>query len=367
MSDRYKIDSHKLMYHPRVVSSLLDVNNEWEKAKEVYPIYVEVSPVGACNHRCTFCAVDYIGYQSRTLDYEVLSSAIKDMGQRGVKSIMFAGEGEPLLHKKIVEICEDAGAAGIDISFTSNATVIPSGFYERVLPITSWFKASVNAGTESTYAKIHQTKPADFNRVLSNLKSMVDHRNNNGLKCTIGAQILLLPENKKEIGILADICSNEIGLDYLVVKPYSQHLYSQTRKYEDLTYEEFLSLEDELQAYNSDSFQVVFRKDAMKRYSESEVGRYDKCHATPYLWAYIMSNGAIYSCSAFLLDPRFELGNLHDASFVDIWHGEARRKNMLLVENELDIKECRRNCRMDAVNRYMNELKNVDVPHKNFI
>ena len=367
MKDRFKIDSHKLMYHPRVVSKLLDVNKDWEKAKEVYPIYVEVSPVGACNHRCTFCAVDYIGYQSRTLDYDIISSAIKNMGQRGVKSIMFAGEGEPLLHKKIVDICEDTSNAGIDIAFTSNATVIPAGFHERVLPITSWFKASVNAGTEDTYAKIHQTKSSDFKRVLANLKGMVDHRDREGLKCTIGAQILLLPENKKEIRRLAEICSNEIGLDYLVVKPYSQHLYSQTRKYEDLTYDEFLSLEDELRGFNSDSFQLVFREDAMRRYSEADEGRYEKCHATPYLWAYIMSNGSIYSCSAFLLDSRFELGNLHEKSFEEIWHSEARRKNMLLVENELDIKECRRNCRMDAVNRYVEELKNADVPHKNFI
>ena len=47
--DPYRIDSHKLMYHPDRIAQWQTAGDEWEKAKSVYPLYVEIAPAGACN------------------------------------------------------------------------------------------------------------------------------------------------------------------------------------------------------------------------------------------------------------------------------------------------------------------------------
>ena len=51
--DKYRIDSHKLVYHVSRV-------NGWLNGENIYPIYAEISPSGACNHRCSYCALDFM-------------------------------------------------------------------------------------------------------------------------------------------------------------------------------------------------------------------------------------------------------------------------------------------------------------------
>lgn len=361
MTDEYRIDSHKLMFHPERVAQLIEARGDWEKAKAVYPIYMEVSPIGACNHRCVFCGIDYIGYKPDMLDLEVLRERLPEMGRLGVRSIMYAGEGEPMLHKRIVEIVEITKAAGIDVSFTTNGTLLPEGFLERALPLTSWIKVSINAGTAETYAELHRAKPQDFQKAIANLKAMAEARKG----CAIGAQTLLLPENAGELETLAKICRDEIGLDYLVIKPYSQHVFSKTRRYEGLDYSALLAAGEGLEHLDTDRFKVVFRGHTMRKYGRSD--RYPRCYSVPFLWGYIMANGTVSGCSAYLLDERFEFGNINQATFQEIWEGKRREANYHFIMNELDIEQCRRNCRMDEVNRYLYQAIDNPPPHVNFI
>jgi len=367
MSDKYGIESHKLAYHPQRVAEILEAGDDWEKGKHIYPIYMELSPIGACNHRCTFCAVDYLGYNPVKLDFDIMKKRLPEMGKLGVKSIMYAGEGEPLLYKRIAELAEITKQSGIDVSFTTNGTILPKDFLERALPNTSWIKASINAGTSETYHKVHQGKKGDFEKAIKNLKAMVDYRKKHNLDVVLGAQSMLLPENVDEMDELARVCRDEIGLDYLVIKPYSQHKFSLTHKYEGVDYTKYAHYEKKFTSMSSDNFQVIFRGHTMKKYIEGDEQRYKKCYATPNLWAYIMADGRVFSCSAYLLDDRFDLGNINDNTFQEIWEGDKRKKNFEFVKHDLDISECRLNCRMDEANRYINAIDHQTIEHINFI
>ncbi len=354
--DKFRIDSHKLIFHPHRVA-------DWQSGSDIYPIYAEISPSGACNHRCSFCALDYMEYRPRFLPTGLLCERLAELAQLGLKSVMLGGEGEPLLHRDCATIVTHASSCGIDVAITTNGVLFDREFAEQTLPALSWVKVSINAGTDETYARIHRTRTADFQTVIANLAAAAEMARSTGSACTIGAQMILLPENAGEATELAARC-RDARLAYLVIKPYSQHHKSHTRTYQDIDYDRYASLAEQLEAYNTDSFRVIFRQNTMRKLHRSQRG-YGRCQALPF-WTYIDSDGNVWGCSAWLGDERFLYGNIREQSFAEIWTGERRRKSLEWTASGLDPAACRQNCRMDEVNLYLWELSHPGA-HVNFI
>ena len=93
-------------------------------------------------------AVDYIGYKTIKLNTDLLKQSLHSMGFGGVKSVMFAGEGEPLLHPDIAKIVNYAKKCSIDSSFTTNGVELTKDFLDECGQNISWVKVSFNAGTK---------------------------------------------------------------------------------------------------------------------------------------------------------------------------------------------------------------------------
>jgi len=355
--DKYKLDGHKLMYH-------VDRVRDWLHGETVYPIYIEVSPSGACNQRCVFCGLDFMKYQARFLNEDVLSERLAEMGDLGVKAISYSGEGEPLLHKEIGDIIIDTNEAGIDAAIMTNGVFLDRLFISyEILEALTWVKVSINAATKETYTKIHCSNPNDFYRVMTNLRNIVALKQNSCYPFTIGVQFLLLPENSQEVAMLAQMVK-DIGVDYFVVKPYSRHLLSSNSRYDDIKYETYFSQLSCLEELNDDHFNVVVRWLSMKKW-DTPSRSYERCLALPF-WSYIDSGGNVWGCSTRLGDDRFYYGNINKETFQDIWEGEKRKTSLKWVVQSLDCSTCRINCRMDEINRYLWELIHPSQ-HNNFI
>jgi cyclic pyranopterin phosphate synthase len=356
MADRFSIDGHKLMYHPARVSRFLN-------GETIFPIYLEVSPSGECNHRCRFCALDFMGYKKRRLNTLVLKQRIAEMAGLGVKSIMYAGEGEPFLHEDMVEIARFTKASGIDTAFTTNGVKIPKDDARVLLESSTFIKISINAGRPDTYRKVHGAPSGDFETVINTTSHLVETRRAHKLSCTVGWQMLLLPETRDEALLLAKT-ARDIGVDYLVIKPFSKHHKSKKDAYDNLVYTLEDRLEEELENVGTDSFHVVFRKRAIEK-TITRKRNYAHCYGVNF-WAYIDSGGNVWGCIPYIGDERMGYGNILEQSFEDIWKGDRRREALRFVGEELDVGECRVNCRMDKVNEYLWSLKHPSA-HVNFI
>lgn len=351
--DDFMIDSHKLIYHPQRVA-------QWLTGENIYPICIEVGPSGRCNHRCIFCAFNYLKYQGTFIDKGALISFLQQAATLGVKSIVYSGQGEPLLHENMAELIKETKRLGIDVALSTNGVLFNETAALESLPSLTWLRFSLDAATEETYAKVHQCPPSDFDTVIQNITNAVKIKRERGWPCTIGVQFLLLPENQHEVIQLAALL-REIGADYLTIKPFSKHPMSSTTIDKSLYYNDLP--ERELQQFANENFRVIFRSHAMEKLQRNKP--YEQCLGLPFMTD-IDDKGDMYACCAFVGDKNFCYGNIYQKSFSEIWGGQQRREVLDRIA-KMDISQCRENCRLDEINRYLWSLKHGQIPHVNFI
>ena len=337
-----EVDDHKLMYHPLRVG-------EWNEKGDCFPVYVEIGPTKRCNHRCTYCGLDWFPYSNDDFDRETLLNALDNMAENGVKSIMYAGEGEPLLHKDIVEFIQRAKKNGMGVSVTTNGVLFKKEMADETLPYLTWIRFSVDAGDREVYAAVHKTKPDDYDKVLENIAYATKVKKEKKLPVEIGVQALLIPETMKGIESLV-LKARRAGVDNIQIKPYSQHPLSLNKYVVD--YHEYGGLEPELTKHQTKDFQVWFRKNNMRRIQEGP--DYSCCYGLPF-FALIDANADIIPCNLYYNNQEFTYGNLKEQSFAEIWNSEKRQEVIKKI-NHNGIQVCRESCRLDVINRYLHRL-----------
>lgn len=353
MAENIRMDSHKLIYHPEVVS-------RWLKGENIYPIEIEISPSGTCNHRCIFCAVDYIGYQPNFLKKDVILRDIRHMSKRGLKSVICSGEGEPLLNQAMPDIANEIKSCGVDVAMSTNGVLFTKERIAQCLGAFSWVRYSIASMKEDSYNRIQQGKEGDLDRVKENLSEAVRFKKSNRLMTTLGVQCLLLPDNVEQLPYMAKTLK-DIGVDYLTIKPYSQHLHS-NNKFE-IDYEVMLELEKQIKEYATDDFAIYFRAAAMKKIHHEKC--YEQCYGLPFM-THIDAEGNVWPCVAHIGSEGFCYGNIYEQTFEEIWEGSVRQEIMQKL-NMFDInKICREACRLDEINKYLDDLKHPGM-HVNFI
>ena len=349
---KVEVDNHKLIYHPERVS-------EWLKNGDCYPIYVEIGVTNRCNHRCVFCALDWFDKKLIDIDLDIMKRALQEMAHCGVKSVMYAGDGEPLMHKDICELITYSRQQRLDVSLATNGVLFNREKLEKILPSLSWVRFSIDAGTSEIHKKIHRGGSKDFQKILENLREAVAIKKREDLPVVIGVQFLMIPENSDDL-ILFIETFKKIGVDNVQRKPYSQHPLSKNRY--SIDYEQYQCMEEKIKSYETSNFQVIFRTQTTQRLMTKRP--YNECYGLPF-YTLIEADGSIIPCNLFHSNPEYCYGNLTTESFTEIWKGETR-KHILQKLTKNTIGHCRDGCRLDAINRYLSQLKHPH-PHVNFI
>ncbi len=349
-----QLDGNKLIHH-------LDKVNQWSRGELITPIYVAFSPTSYCNHHCVFCVYHYKEFKPIFFPLDRYVALTNEWSKAGVRSVFFAGDGDPLLNKQCHEMVKATKEAGIDIALNTNGRLLN----EKNIPVfvenLSFIRISVNAGTSENYAKVHGTSEKDFDIVMNNIEAMVKLKKETGSNLTIGVQLVLLSMNIADVKPLAEKLK-KIGVDYFSVKPFLKH---PDIKFDD----EIQDLSDVLDDFavfqkeiSTKEFSFALRKGLfMDKFQRS----YKKCQSTQFMIE-IDALGDIYTCGPYIGNTEHKLGNIMKESFETVWQSEEAQKTRDHISCNVDVSKCMPFCRPDSVNDFLWKLTNPPQ-HINYI
>lgn len=353
--ENWKLDGHKLMFHPKRVE-------EWLRTGDNYPIYIEISLVNKCNYRCGFCAFDYTEYLGNKLESNKLKKAISEMAECDVKSIVFAGTGEPLMHPDLAELVKHSVDCGIDVGLSTNGALLNAKIIEVLVDNLRWIRISFNAGSPETYGIVHGCAPEMFHKVKSNIAGIIACKKRKASNITIGVQSLILSETKDEYLAMAEEMK-KLEVDYFSLKPFSPHpdsLHSTMNDSKSLLSDDIIA---KIRALSDDNFQAIIRNRSIESLDNNKKD-YNECLGLPFL-CYLEADGLVYACNTFVGDKTCTYGNIYEQSFSEIWGSEQRQKVIKRLTG-MKKKQCRQACRLDQINKYLWALHNPGA-HVNFI
>ncbi|MBA7673750.1 PqqA peptide cyclase [subsurface metagenome] len=267
-----------------------------------------------------------------------------------MKGIIFSSSGEPLTNPEIIDFIAYTKEIGIDVALVTNGTALQRpGLIETLARDVKWIRISLDAGTPETRAKIHGVFPEDFEKVLESLKMLATEKARKESSCHIGAQIVITEENWWEV-YLAARRVKETRIDYFQIKPVVFHPKDNKVQLSCKFWETALGLIDATKReFEDEDFDVFVKYDQFEAIMapDYEKSAYEKCRAD--FFPIVEATGKVYHCSQTRGLPEFELGDLSQMSFKEIWNGEKRKK---IIEN-IDVSKCQPVCRCHWLNKML--------------
>jgi MoaA/NifB/PqqE/SkfB family radical SAM enzyme len=192
---------------------------------ELNKIYVE--PTNRCNLTCVTCIRNSWDEPFGDMDWSVYPALIGGLADLPeVKTIAFAGFGEPLLHDRFPEMVRLAHARGLRTEMTSNATLLtPSLAGSLVEAGLDQFTVSIDGASGEAHGAVRPG--ASLEDITTNVRTLYrKSKNMRDVPVRIGIEFVAMKRNIKELPAIQEI-ADRIRASFILVTnllPYTAEL-----------------------------------------------------------------------------------------------------------------------------------------------
>jgi len=309
------LDSHKLSYH-------MDRVDAWGSGERIAPVSVDMSLTRACGAMCSFCYAMMQESQVRSsIKTKTALELVDDFAEIGIRSVSLVSDGESTLSPAYIPFIKHAAELGIDVGNATNAWEWGPEKIEEVLPHLTWVRFTVAAGRPESYADIMFKGPEHtevFDRAIRHIKYAVDLKKRNGLKVTLGIQMVLMPHLKDEILPFAQL-GIDLGVDYAVIK----HCSDDEQGSLGIIYDQYHALHNLLlqaEKMSNEQTKIVVKWDKIK---DGDKPPYKRFYGPQFLLQ--ISGSGLVAPSGMFFNARYSklhIGSFAEERFINIWRSD---------------------------------------------
>ena len=362
------LDESKILYHQERLA-------DWFNGNPISPITIDMALTQACNFNCIYCyAQAFQERKGHKITWKIAERFLDDCAEMGVKAISLVSDGESTVNPIYADFIVYGHKLGIDMALGTNGYLLDYKTLKKIMPCLTYLRFNISAGTEDRFAYIHGTKKESFHRVSRNIHDAVSIKHEGDYACTIGLQMVLMPDNGEDIIPLAKL-GKHLDVNYLVIKHTSDDenggLGIDYSKYKDL-----YNLLKEAENESTDFYKVVVK---WNKIEAGNVRSYKQCYATNF-HLQISGSGLVAPCGMFFNDKykKYHIGDFTQTRFKDIVKSDRFEDVMIMLESEnFDAqKDCGVLCLQDLSNKVLDKIVKTkkippkpekDIMHVNFI
>ncbi len=351
-TEKLILDGTKISWHTERIKA-------WERGERIAPITIDMSLTRACNYGCHYCYAMMQENERLPITKEVIFRFMDDCAEIGVKGVSLVSDGESTLSPVFIDSIQRGSQNGIDMAVGTNGFLLNERKLEEILPHLTYLRINISAGERDRYAEIMGVKPEWFDKICENIKTMVRIKKEKKLKCTIGLQMVLMPEYEDQILPLAQL-GKDLRPDYLVIK----HCSDNEDGFLGVDYGGYKKMYDKLhlaETYSDSEYQVSVK---WSKIGAEGKRSYQRCYGPPFLLQ-ISGSGLVAPCGMLFNDQykKFHMGNIVTQSFKEICFSDRYWE----VINYLSSKEfnaqtmCGTLCLQHKVNEHLDDIKSGRV------
>lgn len=361
----YIAPQHKILHHADRIAS-------WQQGKPAAPVTIEWDLTNRCDLGCAGCHFGYTHTRGPLAKKRPKPAGAEDGGDvadstlvcwglaqaagLGVKSIVWAGGGEPTLHPSFDVVIRTAGALGLEQGLYTHGGHITPERAELLASHMAWVVVSLDCLDAESYAAYKGVPAKRFHEATAGVRNMATA----GVP-VVGVSFLVGRDNWPQMPAMLEL-GRSLGATYVTFRPLilfdvaNPAVASESTAwiYAAMPTIQRMAAEPDVEC-SPERFAEY--RDWNDHLSNGRGRGYDVCYGVAYSTV-VTPNGKLWVCCNRREFSGSCLGDLNQESLADIWARHPGRWT--------DFQHCRVMCRLHPVNQALAAVME-SRPHENFI